>query len=398
MQSSHQPGVRMAYVLHWDIKDNGALALLAGTHKTILDAYTLFADSYGNTWASSRGNKTGALNKATGFSHPTIAKSRAFMEAHGVIKAVPRETVKQLYKDEKNKPPANATVWHISGQVAHCDDPDCTCKEVLQVSPANLYYIFTSKESSHEVSTIKKKAKATPRKEEDNSKSPSPDGEGTPPPKSEPEIKAVPRETVKASPRGELFEAVLKHAYGVTYESGMALPAKSRQRVNAAVKELAGITATVEEVNRFYAHFIKHNPDITAPRDPAKIVLGILEMRSEKAKPNGHHPTWEDLAADQPAPEPPPPPKPGEMLWREVMMTLERQLPRETYNAWLRNAQFIELDGEDQNVFRVGVDNKYAREWLEHRLRDVVLKQLRLICGEKDADVRFELLGQEIAA
>lgn len=142
----------MAHVVSWDAKENGALAVIAGSPWTVLTAYDLYADEFGNSWASSRPDKKrpGALNTTTGLSHSAIAGkggARAFLESHGAIEALDHELVKQMYASKPKKPPANVTVWHITCVVKQCGDAECTCSHLLHVAEANLYHIHTSTES-----------------------------------------------------------------------------------------------------------------------------------------------------------------------------------------------------------------------------------------------------------
>lgn len=85
---------------------------------------------------------------------------------------------------------------------------------------------------------------------------------------------------------------------------------------------------------------------------------------------------------------PKPKPSPGEMHWITAYGDLQLQLPRETFNAWLRNARLLSCEDE---VFTIGVDNQYAVEWLKHRLHKVVSDTLRRIV-EKEVSVNYVLL------
>lgn len=84
----------------------------------------------------------------------------------------------------------------------------------------------------------------------------------------------------------------------------------------------------------------------------------------------------------------PKPPAPGEVYWQTAYGDLQLQLPRETFNTWLRNARLLSCEDE---VFTIGVDNPYAVEWLKHRLHKVVLNTLKRIAG-KEVSVNYVLL------
>jgi hypothetical protein len=76
--------------------------------------------------------------------------------------------------------------------------------------------------------------------------------------------------------------------------------------------------------------------------------------------------------------------------WRTAYGDLQLQMPRETFDTWLRTARL--LDYHDA-TFIVGVENTYARDWLQHRLKKVIVRTLRqIVGGDADVDVTFEVL------
>jgi len=82
----------------------------------------------------------------------------------------------------------------------------------------------------------------------------------------------------------------------------------------------------------------------------------------------------------------------ADVIWQTAYGDLQLQLPRETFNTWLRNARLV---AHEDGTYIIGVDNIYAREWLEHRLKAVVVSTLSRI-AERGVEVRFVLLpGQE---
>lgn len=99
-----------------------------------------------------------------------------------------------------------------------------------------------------------------------------------------------------------------------------------------------------------------------------------------------------DDYADQPDPTPAPPRPtfPGDPIWQTAYGELQLQLPRETFNTWLRNARLVDQEGD---TYIVGVDNLHAREWLDTRLRDVVVKALRRI-ADKEIAVEFVVIDE----
>lgn len=72
-------------------------------------------------------------------------------------------------------------------------------------------------------------------------------------------------------------------------------------------------------------------------------------------------------------------------IWQTAQGELQLQLPRETYDTWLRNARLV---AHEDGTYIIGVHNIYAREWLEHRLKKVILRTLGRI-AERTVEVRF---------
>jgi hypothetical protein len=94
-----------------------------------------------------------------------------------------------------------------------------------------------------------------------------------------------------------------------------------------------------------------------------------------------------DARAEDDFPNPPPtaPPTEDELRWQTVYDDLRMQLPGETFAEWLRDARFVDcVDG----VFTIGVGHRQAVDWLEDRLKGVIVRALRRVAGEA-AEVRF---------
>lgn len=58
-----------------------------------------------------------------------------------------------------------------------------------------------------------------------------------------------------------------------------------------------------------------------------------------------------------------------ERLWRQVLVDLEQQMSRATFDRWLRDSRLVALDGEAATV---AVSSRHAIPWLEGRLQRVV--------------------------
>ncbi len=80
-------------------------------------------------------------------------------------------------------------------------------------------------------------------------------------------------------------------------------------------------------------------------------------------------------------------------VWQTAYGELQLQLPRETFDTWLRNARLV---AHEDGTFIIGVGNIYAREWLEQRLKKVVVRTLGRIAG-RSVEVRFVLAADHPA-
>ena len=72
-------------------------------------------------------------------------------------------------------------------------------------------------------------------------------------------------------------------------------------------------------------------------------------------------------------------------IWQTAYGELQLQMPRETFDTWLRQARLVDYQA---GIYTIGVQNSYAQEWLEHRLRKVVERTLSQV-AESAVEVRF---------
>lgn len=79
-----------------------------------------------------------------------------------------------------------------------------------------------------------------------------------------------------------------------------------------------------------------------------------------------------------------------ENAWKATLGELELQMTRATFNTWLKNAHLLEYDGE---TYVIGVHNDYAKDWLENRLHDTVVRTLSAVTN-RAAQVRFVVCPQ----
>lgn len=81
-----------------------------------------------------------------------------------------------------------------------------------------------------------------------------------------------------------------------------------------------------------------------------------------------------------------------ETAWKATLGELELQMTKATFNTWLKGARLIAYEN---NEYVIGVRNDYAKDWLENRLRDTILRTLAAIAGQK-VQVRFVVWSDEI--
>jgi chromosomal replication initiator protein len=80
-------------------------------------------------------------------------------------------------------------------------------------------------------------------------------------------------------------------------------------------------------------------------------------------------------------------------IWQTAYGELQLQMPRETFDTWLRQARLI---AHEDGTYIIGVQNVYAREWLEHRLKKIIVRTLGQI-AERSVEVRFVVWAGEQA-
>ncbi len=83
-----------------------------------------------------------------------------------------------------------------------------------------------------------------------------------------------------------------------------------------------------------------------------------------------------------------------EAAWKAALGELELQMTRATFNTWLKDARLLSFETD---TFVIGVRNDYAKDWLENRLHDTILRTLSAITGQRTA-VRFVVWSDELIA
>jgi len=72
-------------------------------------------------------------------------------------------------------------------------------------------------------------------------------------------------------------------------------------------------------------------------------------------------------------------------VWQSVLGQLQMEMPKAAFDTWVRDTQVV---GLEDDTLVVGVQNAYARDWLESRLRSTVRRKLVGLMA-RPVDVRF---------
>jgi chromosomal replication initiator protein len=74
-----------------------------------------------------------------------------------------------------------------------------------------------------------------------------------------------------------------------------------------------------------------------------------------------------------------------EQVWQAALGELQLQLTKSTFDTWLRDTDYLSYE---DGVFVIGVENAYAKDWLENRLLSTIKRTLTGIAG-RATEVRF---------
>ncbi len=80
-----------------------------------------------------------------------------------------------------------------------------------------------------------------------------------------------------------------------------------------------------------------------------------------------------------------------EAAWKATLGELELQMTKATFNTWLKDARLLACE-EDEYV--IAVRNDYAKDWLENRLHDTIVRTLTAMAGNR-VTVRFVVWSDE---
>ena len=82
-----------------------------------------------------------------------------------------------------------------------------------------------------------------------------------------------------------------------------------------------------------------------------------------------------------------------DQVWQAALGELQLQLTRSTFDTWLRGTSLL---SHEEGLFVIGVENAYAKDWLEHQLSSTVKRALAGIAGTA-VDVEFVVVSTEDA-
>lgn len=74
-----------------------------------------------------------------------------------------------------------------------------------------------------------------------------------------------------------------------------------------------------------------------------------------------------------------------EHAWKATLGELELQMTRATFNTWLKDAHLV---GCEDDTYVIAVRNDYAKDWLENRLRDTIVRTLSAVIRRR-MQIRF---------
>ncbi|HEX6384861.1 MAG TPA: chromosomal replication initiator protein DnaA [Anaerolineae bacterium] len=69
-----------------------------------------------------------------------------------------------------------------------------------------------------------------------------------------------------------------------------------------------------------------------------------------------------------------------EHAWKATLGELELQMTRATFNTWLKDAHLLKYEDD---TYVISVRNDYAKDWLENRLHDTVMRTLSAVTSQR---------------
>jgi len=81
----------------------------------------------------------------------------------------------------------------------------------------------------------------------------------------------------------------------------------------------------------------------------------------------------------------------AKQVWRAALGELQVSLSPANFETWLRDTQLVDVD---EQRFRIGVPNGFAKDWLENRYRSLISQTLARIVGYS-VQVEFTIVPTE---
>ncbi len=81
-------------------------------------------------------------------------------------------------------------------------------------------------------------------------------------------------------------------------------------------------------------------------------------------------------------------------VWKAALGELELQMTRATFNTWLQGTRALSFNNDE---FVIGVRSDFAKDWLENRLYDLIVRTLSGVIS-RVVDVRFVVWSDEVIA
>lgn len=78
----------------------------------------------------------------------------------------------------------------------------------------------------------------------------------------------------------------------------------------------------------------------------------------------------------------------GRQAWQSVLGQLRHDMPKSAFDTWVKDAQLLSYN---DNRFDIGVQNAYARDWLDSRLKTTISQLLSGIL-DRDVDIDFHII------
>ena len=81
----------------------------------------------------------------------------------------------------------------------------------------------------------------------------------------------------------------------------------------------------------------------------------------------------------------------AQKAWQNLIGQLQMEMSKAAFNTWVSSSELINFE---ENIFTIGVQNAYARDWLESRLSSTITRHLTGLMNEK-VEVNFVVWHKE---